>query len=120
MYDDRVKCPFCKSRLKIDIGRGGIWQASCEQSESVHVFLIYGSTKAELLAHFGVKTRRPGRPAGVKRSTTRLYNGRIYLCRQGHKHRTHDGANNCGYCRRNERKQREKYQNESEVNSEIT
>jgi hypothetical protein len=28
----------------------------------------------------------------------------IYLCRKGHKHRSQDGAVNCGYCKRNARK----------------
>jgi hypothetical protein len=28
----------------------------------------------------------------------------IFLCRNGHKHRTQDGATNCGYCKANERR----------------
>lgn len=32
----------------------------------------------------------------------------IYLCRNGHKHRTQDGSTNCGYCKANLRKAAEK------------
>jgi hypothetical protein len=28
----------------------------------------------------------------------------IYLCHEGHKHRSQDGATNCGYCKRNVRR----------------
>lgn len=28
----------------------------------------------------------------------------IYLCHEGHKHHSQDGATNCGYCKRNARK----------------
>lgn len=28
-----------------------------------------------------------------------------YLCRKGHKHKTQDGATNCGYCKRVNRKE---------------
>jgi len=28
----------------------------------------------------------------------------IYLCHEGHKHRSQEGAVNCGHCKRNQRK----------------
>lgn len=31
----------------------------------------------------------------------------IYLCREGHKHRSQEGAVNCGYCKALDRKLRE-------------